>query len=82
MGAHAGVQVMELPQLLSEPDEPVKVDTQLRATGLGVVNAALEVYLARRVALTFDISGRARFKRLRGGSVFGFAATVGLATAI
>jgi len=82
VGAHAGVQLVELPQLLSEPDEPVKVDTRLRAAGLGVVNTAVEVYLTRRVALTLDVSGRARFKRLRGGSVFGFAATVGLATAI
>ncbi len=82
VGAHVGVQLVELPQLLSAPDEPVKVDTQVRAAGLGVVNTALEIYLTRRVALTFDISGRARFKRLRRGSVFGFAATLGLATAI
>lgn len=82
VGAHVGVQLTEVPELLSEPNEPLEIDTRLTAAGLGVVNTSLEVYLARRVALTFDVSGRARFKRLRGGSVFGLAATVGLATAI
>ena len=45
-----------------------------------LINLGVEVYLERGVAFTFDLSGRARFERLEGGSPFGFVATVGVAT--
>jgi hypothetical protein len=78
--AHVGVQIGEVP-MLTEADDTLVVDTTTTVTGLGVVALGFEYYVDEDIAITAEISGRARFTPLLRGSLFGGAATLGITTA-
>jgi len=78
---HIGAQITEVPVALQAPEDGIIIDTETAVTGLAVVGLGTELYVEPEIALTLDVSARARFRRLKGGSPLGAAATIGVTTA-
>lgn len=60
----SGLQIAEVPVLVTQPDNTLLVDTQTKLAGVVVVATGMEIYIEEGVAITTEVSGRLRSRRL------------------